>query len=133
MAVSNLPNLSVAAPSSTGKISPQSISGGQTLGSGVVESAANNITGFKRAGTSAVSPKVPNIAALLQSISSSIISNVENITSGVKNVIQGGITNVTNVFGRKESEEDPNKIMSEFLGLYQKALDYIKFFFLVEI
>tara|TARA_B100000674_G_scaffold353090_1_gene296163 strand:+ start:2678 stop:4447 length:1770 start_codon:yes stop_codon:yes gene_type:complete len=128
MAVSNLPNLSVAAPSSTGKISPQSISGGQTLGSGVVESAANNITGFKRAGTSAVSPKVPNIAALLQSISSSIISNVENITSGVKNVIQGGITNVTNVFGRKESEEDPNKIMSEFLGLYQKALDYIKFF-----
>ena len=128
MAVSNLPNLSVAAPSSTGKISPQSISGGQTLGSGVVESAANNITGFKRAGTSAVSPKVPNIAALLQSISSNIISNVENITSGVKNVIQGGITNVTNVFGRKEAEEDPNKIMSEFLGLYQKALDYIKFF-----
>ena len=128
MAVSNLPNLSVAAPSSTGKISPQSMSGGQTLGSGVVESAANNIAGFKRAGTSAVAPKVPNIAALLQDISSNIISNVENITGGVKNVIQGGITNVTNVFGRKESEEDPNKIMSEFLGLYQKALDYIKFF-----
>ena len=128
MAVSNLPNLSVAAPSSTGKISPQSMSGGKTLGSGVVESAANNIAGFKRAGTSAVAPKVPNIAALLQDISSNIISNVENITGGVKNVIQGGITNVTNVFGRKESEEDPNKIMSEFLGLYQKALDYIKFF-----
>ena len=128
MAVSNLPNLSVAAPSSTGKISPQSMSGGQTLGSGVVESAANNIAGFKRAGTSAVAPKVPNIAALLQDISSNIISNVENITGGVKNVIQGGITNVTNVFGRKEAEEDPNKIMSEFLGLYQKALDYIKFF-----
>ena len=107
-------------PRSAGKISPQSMSGGQTLGSGVVESAANNIAGFKRAGTSAVSPKVPNIAkALLQSISSNIISNVENITGGVKNVIQGGITNVTNVFGRKE-EEDPNKIMSEFLGLYQK-------------
>ena len=128
MAVSNLPNLSVAAPSSTGKISPQNMSGGKTLGSGVVESAANNIAGFKRAGTSAVAPKVPNIAALLQDISSNIISNVENITGGVKNVIQGGITNVTNVFGRKESEEDPNKIMSEFLGLYQKALDYIKFF-----
>ena len=128
MAVSNLPNLSVAAPRSTGQISPQSMSGGQTLGSGVVESAANNIAGFKRAGTSAVAPKVPNIAALLQDISSNIISNVENITGGVKNVIQGGITNVTNVFGRKESEEDPNKIMSEFLGLYQKALDYIKFF-----
>ena len=128
MAVSNLPNLSVAAPSSTGKISPQSMSGGKTLGSGVVESAANNIAGFKRAGTSAVAPKVPNIAALLQDISSNIISNVENITGGVKNVIQGGITNVTNVFGRKEAEEDPNKIMSEFLGLYQKALDYIKFF-----
>lgn len=128
MAVSNLPNLSVAAPRSAGKISPQSMSGGQSLGSGVVESAANNIAGFKRAGTSAVSPRVPNIAALLQSISSNIISNVENIAGGVKNVIQGGITNVTNVFGRKEAEEDPNKIMSEFLGLYQKALDYIKFF-----
>tara|TARA_B100001939_G_scaffold49513_1_gene38823 strand:- start:2050 stop:3813 length:1764 start_codon:yes stop_codon:yes gene_type:complete len=128
MAVSNLPNLSVAAPRSAGKISPQSMSGGQTLGSGVVESAANNIAGFKRAGTSTVAPRVPNIAALLQSISSNIISNVENITGGVKNVIQGGITNVTNVFGRKEAEEDPNKIMSEFLGLYQKALDYIKFF-----
>ena len=128
MAVSNLPNLSVAAPRSAGKISPQSMSGGQALGSGVVESAANNIAGFKRAGTSTVAPRVPNIAALLQSISSNIISNVENITGGVKNVIQGGITNVTNVFGRKEAEEDPNKIMSEFLGLYQKALDYIKFF-----
>ena len=128
MAVSNLPNLSVAAPSSTGKISPQSMSGGKTLGSGVVESAANNIAGFKRAGTSAVAPKVPNIAALLQDISSNIISNVENITGGVKNVIQGGITNVKNIFGRKEAEEDPNKVMSEFLGLYQKALDYIKFF-----
>ena len=128
MAVSNLPNLSVAAPRSAGKISPQSISGGQTLGSGVVESAANNIAGFKRAGTSSVAPKVPNIAALIQGISTNIISNVENIAGGVKNVIQGGITNVKNIFGRKEAEEDPNKIMSEFLGLYQKALDYIKFF-----
>ena len=128
MAVSNLPNLSVAAPRSAGKISPQSISGGQTLGSGVVESAANNITGFKRSGTSAVAPKVPNIAALIQGISTNIISSVENITGGVKSVIKGGITNVKNIFGRKEAEEDPNKIMSEFLGLYQKALDYIKFF-----
>ena len=55
------------------------MSGGQSLGSGVVESAANNIAGFKRAGTSAVSPRVPNIGALLQSISSNIISNVENM------------------------------------------------------
>lgn len=128
MSVSNLPNLSVAAPSSARKISPQSISGGQTLGSGVVQSAANNISGFKRASTSAVSPKIPNIAALLQDISTNIISQVENITGGVTNVIKGGISNVTNVFARKEAEEDPNRIMSEFLGLYQKALDYIKFF-----
>ena len=128
MAVSNLPNLSVAAPRSAGKISPESMSGGQTLGSGVVESAANNIAGFKRAGTSAVAPKIPNIAALLQDISTNIISQVENITGGVTNVIKGGISNVTNVFARKEAEEDPNRIMSEFLGLYQKALDYIKFF-----
>jgi len=128
MAVSNLPNLSVAAPTSTRKISPQSMSGGQTLGSGVVQSAANNIAGFKRAGTSAVSPKIPNIAALLQDISTNIISQVENITGGVTNVIKGGISNVTNVFARKEAEEDPNRIMSEFLGLYQKALDYIRFF-----
>ena len=129
MSVSNLPNLSVAAPSSARKISPQSISGGQTLGSGVVQSAANNIAGFKRGGTSAVAPRVPNIAALLQDISTNIVSNVENVTSGVKNVIQGGITNISNVFGRKEGEgESPNEIMSEFLGLYKKALDYIKFF-----
>ena len=104
------------------------MSGGQTLGSGVVQSAANNIAGFKRAGTSAVAPKVPNIAALLQDISTNIISQVENITGGVTNVIKGGISNVTNVFARKEAEEDPNRIMSEFLGLYQKALDYIRFF-----
>ena len=128
MAVNNLPNLSVAAPTSTRKISPQSMSGGQTLGSGVVQSAANNIAGFKRAGTSAVAPKIPNIAALLQDISTNIISQVENITGGVTNVIKGGISNVTNVFARKEAEEDPNRIMSEFLGLYQKALDYIRFF-----
>jgi hypothetical protein len=104
------------------------MSGGQTLGSGVVQSAANNIAGFKRAGTSAVAPRVPNIAALLQDISTNIISQVENITGGVTNVIKGGISNVTNVFARKEAEEDPNRIMSEFLGLYQKALDYIRFF-----
>ena len=105
------------------------MTGGKTLGSGVVQSAANNIAGFKRAGTSAVAPRVPNIAALLQDISTNIVSNVENITSGVKNVIQGGITNISNVFGRKEGEgESPNEIMSEFLGLYKKALDYIKFF-----
>ena len=129
MAVSNLPNLSVAAPTSTRKISPQSMSGGQTLGSGVVQSAANNIAGFKRAGTSAVAPRVPNIAALLQDISTNIVSNVENVTSGVTNVIKGGITNISNLFARKEGEgESPNEIMSEFLGLYKKALDYIKFF-----
>lgn len=128
MQVNNLPNLSVAAPRSAGKISSQSISGGKTLGSGVVDSAANNIAGFKRAGTSAVAPKVPNISSLLQTISSNIISSVENISGDVKNVIQGGITNVKNVFGKKEREEDPNKIMSEFLGLYKKALDYVKFF-----
>ena len=128
MQVNNLPNLSVAAPRSAGKISSQSISGGKTLGSGIVDSAANNIVGFKKAGTSAVAPKVPNISSLLQTISSNIISSVENITGNVKNVIQGGITNVKNVFGKKEREEDPNKIMSEFLGLYKKALDYVKFF-----
>ena len=128
MQVNNLPNLSVAAPRSAGKISSQSISGGKTLGSGVVDSAANNIVGFKKAGTSAVAPKVPNISSLLQTISSNIISSVENISGDVKNVIQGGITNVKNVFGKKEREEDPNKIMSEFLGLYKKALDYVKFF-----
>jgi len=128
MQVNNLPNLSVASPKSTNKITAQSLSGGRSLGSGVVESAANNIANFNRPGAGAVSPKVPNIAALLQSISSNIISNVENITGGVKNVIQGGITNVKNIFGRKEAEEDPNKMMSEFLGLYKKALDYIKFF-----
>ena len=128
MQVNNLPNLSVASPKSTNKITAQSLSGGRSLGSGVVESAANNIANFNRPGAGAVAPKVPNIAALLQSISSNIISNVENITGGVKNVIQGGITNVKNIFGRKEAEEDPNKILSEFLGLYKKALDYIKFF-----
>ena len=128
MQVNNLPNLSVASPKSTNKITAQSLSGGRSLGSGVVESAANNIANFNRPVAGAVAPKVPNIAALLQSISSNIISNVENITGGVKNVIQGGITNVKNIFGRKEAEEDPNKILSEFLGLYKKALDYIKFF-----
>ena len=128
MQVKNLPNLSVASPKSTNKINAQSLSGGRSLGSGVVESAANNIANFNRPGTAAVAPKVPNIAALLQSISNNIISNVENITGGVKNVIQGGITNVKNIFGRKEAEEDPNKMMSEFLGLYKKALDYIRFF-----
>lgn len=128
MQVNNLPNLSVASPKSTNKITAQSLSGGRSLGSGVVESAANNIANFNRPSAGAVAPKVPNIAALLQSISSNIISNVENITGGVKNVIQGGITNVKNIFGRKEAEEDPNKILSEFLGLYKKALDYIKFF-----
>ena len=105
------------------------MTGGKTLGSGVVQSAANNIAGFKRAGTSAVAPRVPNIAALLQDISTNIVSNVENVTSGVTNVIKGGITNISNLFARKEGEgESPNEIMSEFLGLYKKALDYIKFF-----
>lgn len=130
MAVSNLPNLSIAAPKSTGKIGASNLSGGNTLGSGIVQSAANNIAGFRKPGTSSVSPRIPNIASLLQTISSTVTNQVQNLTSNIGDSIKGAVTNVTNLVGPKKEEDDrgPNKIMSEFLKLYDKALDYVKFF-----
>ena len=130
MAVSNLPNLSIAAPKSTGKIGASNLSGGNTLGSGIVQSAANNIAGFKKPGTSSVSPRIPNIASLLQTISNTVTNQVQNLTSNIGDSIKGAVTNVTNLVGPKKEEDDrgPNKIMSEFLKLYDKALDYVKFF-----
>ena len=130
MAVSNLPNLSIAAPKSTGKIGASNLSGGNTLGSGIVQSAANNIAGFRKPGTSSVSPRIPNIASLLQTISNTVTNQVQNLTSNIGDSIKGAVTNVTNLVGPKKEEDDrgPNKIMSEFLKLYDKALDYVKFF-----
>ena len=130
MAVSNLPNLSIAAPKSTGKIGASNLSGGNTLGSGIVQSAANNIAGFKKPGTSSVSPRIPNIASLLQTISNTVTNQVQNLTSNIGDSIKGAVTNVTNLVGPKKEVDDkgPNKIMSEFLKLYDKALDYVKFF-----
>ena len=55
------------------------MTGGKTLGSGVVQSAANNIANFNRAGVWSSSTKSSKYCFFLQDISSNIISNVETL------------------------------------------------------
>ncbi len=51
------------------------ISGGSSIGSSVIQNAANKIVGFQRA---SVRPVVPDINSIISSISSNIVNNVDN-------------------------------------------------------
>ena len=129
----NLSNLGVAKKPKIGtkKNALSFISGGKPLGETIKESATNNIVGFQRPGTAAVKASAPNMADLIQTISSSVTSNVENIVQNIGSSVKAFGDKIGNLFQAqkdKSEEEGPNKILSEFLKLYERSLDFIKEF-----
>ena len=66
------------------------ISGGSSLGSSIVSSAANKIVGFQR-GSAAVAPRPSDLGSIIQTLSSSILNNVEtkvqSINQNVSNIV----------------------------------------------
>ena len=70
------------------------------------------------------------MADLIQTISSSVTSNVENIVQNIGSSVKALGDKIGNLFQaqKDKSEEGPNKILSEFLKLYERSLDFIKEF-----
>lgn len=135
----------ISSPLSPGVISPQRpsritaesaqnfISGGSPLGTSVVTSAANKIVGFQR-GASAVAPRATDLGSIIKTLSSSILTNVENrvqsINQNVSQFVSQRVQKLGDSFQQRVQTIDdarPNKILREFLSLYENAIDYVKF------
>jgi len=109
------------------------ISGGQTLGTSIVASAANKIVGFQK-GNAAVAPKAPDLGSIINTLSTSILSNVENklqsVNQSIQQVIQNKFISQLGEYRNKIQEissSPPNKILQNFLSLYKEAIGYIQF------
>lgn len=109
------------------------ISGGQTLGTSIVASAANKIVGFQR-GAAAVAPKSPDLGSIISTLSTNILSNVENKLQNINQTIQQVIQNrfLSQLGEYRDKVKDltsnpPNKILQNFLSLYKDAIGYIQF------
>lgn len=109
------------------------ISGGQTLGTSIVASAANKIVGFQR-GAAAVAPKAPDLGSIINALSTSILSNVENklqsVNQNIQQVIQNKFLSQLGEYQKRIQEvtsNTPNKILENFLSLYKEAIGYIQF------
>jgi len=109
------------------------ISGGQTLGTSIVASAANKIVGFQR-GAAAVAPKAPDLGSIINTLSTNILSNVENklqsVNQNIQNFIQKTFASQLGEYRNRINEltsKTPNKILENFLSLYKEAISYIQF------
>ncbi len=109
------------------------ISGGESLGTSIVASAANKIVGFQR-GAAAVAPKAPDLGSIINTLSTNILSNVENRLQNVNQTIQQVIQNrfLSQLGEYRDKVRDltsnpPNKILQNFLSLYKEAIGYIQF------
>lgn len=136
MAISSPLNPGVIAPER--RVTPQKvqnfISGGAPLGSTVVASAANKIVGFQR-GAAAVAPQAPDLGSIIKTLSSNILTNVENRIQSINQNVNQFVTERLGDLGKRFREKvdkidsaNPSKILSNFLGLYRNAIDYIRFF-----
>jgi len=110
------------------------LGGGSPLGTSVVTSAANKIVGFQRGAGAAVAPRVPDLGSIIQTLSSNILSNVENkfasANQTIQQVIQNNFAGQLGQFRNQVQEavsNPPSKILSNFLGLYKNAIEYIRF------
>jgi hypothetical protein len=59
------------------------LSGGSSIGSSVIQNAANKIVGFQRA---SVRPVVPDINSIISSISNNIVNNIDNSIRNATNI-----------------------------------------------
>ena len=108
------------------------ISGGSPLGSSVFTAAANNIVGFTRG--AGISPRQPNLGSIIQTLSSNILNNVQgqiqNINQNVTQIVGDRLNQLQSDYQQKVDNLDvttPNKLLQSFLGLYDKAIGYIRF------
>jgi muramidase (phage lysozyme) len=109
------------------------ISGGSTLGSSVVASAANKIVGFQR-GAAAVTPKAPDLGSIINTLSTNILSNVENrlqsVNQNIQQIVQNNFRSQLDEYRNKVkevTENPPSKILQNFLSLYKEAIGYVQF------
>lgn len=109
------------------------ISGGAPLGSSVFSAAANKIVGFQR-GAASVSPRVPDLGSIISTLSSNILNNVQNslqsINQNISNIVTQNLRSIGQDYQTRLKQIDdntPNKILSNFLSLYQQAIEYIQF------
>lgn len=111
------------------------ISGGSPLGTSIVASAANKIVGFQKGASAGVAPQAPDLQSIIQTLSSNILNNVENrvqtINQNVTQTVQKLVSDLSGDYKQKTQSLDastPNKILENFLSLYNKAIGYIQFF-----
>ncbi len=136
MAVSSPLNpSSIASERSTSASAAQNfISGGQTLGEGVVSAAANKIVGFQRGGAAGVAAPPPNLSNIIQTLSSNILNNVQgqvqSINQNVTNIVNQTTGRLEEDYKQRISKTDsatPNSILQNFLNSYREAIGYIQF------
>ena len=108
------------------------ISGGSSVGAGVLGSAANKIVNFQRAG---VQPSPVDISSIVKSISTGVVSNFNNqaqtINNSVTNIISKSIGNFSKDYQdriKKVDEAKPTGVLQKILGLYRDVIGFIQFF-----
>ena len=102
------------------------ISGGSSVGAGVLGSAANKIVNFQRAG---VQPSPVDISSIVKSISTGVVSNFNNqaqtINNSVTNIISKSIGNFSKDYQdriKKVDEAKPTGVLQKILGLYRDVI-----------
>ncbi len=135
MAIKSPLNPTTIAPERRGSVqSAQNfISGGAPLGSSIFSAAANKIVGFQR-GAASVSPRVPDLGSIINTLSSNILNNVQNslqsINQNITSIVNENLKSLGQDYQNKLKQIDdntPNRILSNFLSLYQQAIEYIQF------
>ena len=108
------------------------ISGGSSVGAGVLGSAANKIVNFQRAG---VQPSPVDISSIVKTISTGVVSNFNNqaqtINNSVTNIISKSIGNFSKDYQdriKKVDEAKPTGVLQKILGLYRDVIGFIQFF-----
>ena len=108
------------------------ISGGSSVGAGVLGSAANKIVKFQKAG---VQPSPVDISSIIKSISTGVVSNFNNqaqtINNSVTNIISKSIGNFSKDYQdriKKVDEAKPTGVLQKILGLYRDVIGFIQFF-----
>ena len=108
------------------------ISGGSSVGAGVLGSAANKIVNFQRTG---VQPSPVDISSIVKSISTGVVSNFNNqaqtINNSVTNIISKSIGNFSKDYQdriKKVDEAKPTGVLQKILGLYRDVIGFIQFF-----
>ena len=108
------------------------ISGGSSVGAGVLGSAANKIVKFQKAG---VQPSPVDIGSIIKTISTGVVSNFNNqaqtINNSVTNIISKSIGNFSKDYQdriKKVDEAKPTGVLQKILGLYRDVIGFIQFF-----